>query len=90
MPVISMFFGIIIQMYSYDNKKHHTPHIHVAYQDYTAVFSISDCSIIEGQLPSKQRRLVEAWMELHIDELLADWQFATTGQEIYKIDPLRI
>ena len=89
MPVISMFFGIIIQMYLHDNKRHHLPHLHVSYQDYTTVFSINDCSILEGNLPSKQRRLVEAWMELHMDELLADWTFAINGQEIYKIDPLR-
>lgn len=85
-----MFFGIIIQMYSFDNKKHHIPHIHALYQDYSSVFSIDDCSIIEGELPSKQRRLVEAWMEIHKDELIADWKFATQGQEIYKIDPLRM
>jgi hypothetical protein len=33
MPVISMFYGIIVLMFKYDNQKHHTPHIHVEYQD---------------------------------------------------------
>lgn len=37
MPVISMFYGIIISMYFFDNKQHHLPHIHVKYQDDEAV-----------------------------------------------------
>ena len=28
MPTISMFYGILILMYFYDNKKHNCPHIH--------------------------------------------------------------
>jgi len=27
MPAISMFYGVIIYMYFYDNKKHKLPHI---------------------------------------------------------------
>lgn len=29
MPVISMFYGVIVMMYFFDDKKHHRPHIHV-------------------------------------------------------------
>ena len=32
MTIISMFYGIIISMYYFDNQKHKTPHIHVKYQ----------------------------------------------------------
>ena len=39
-------------------------------------------------LPNKMK-LVQAWMELHRDELLADWDLAVSGQHPYKIDPLR-
>jgi len=28
MPTISMFFGILIRMYFFDDKQHHAPHIH--------------------------------------------------------------
>ncbi len=28
MPIISMFYGIIIRLYLMDNKHHNTPHIH--------------------------------------------------------------
>jgi hypothetical protein len=43
---------------------------------------------LAGQLPRKQLRLVQAWIELHYDELMADWALASTGELPYKIDPL--
>ena len=36
MPTISMFYGILILMYFYDNKKHNCPHIHAEYAEYEA------------------------------------------------------
>ena len=32
---------------------------------------------------------VEAWIEIHRDEIMADWELASEGNEIYKIDPLK-
>ena len=60
MPSISMFYGIVVMMYFYDNKQHHLPHIHVRYQDTKAIFAIDSCEIIEGNLPNKQQKLVMA------------------------------
>ena len=54
MPALSMFFGLIVYMYAKDNLKHHTPHIHVEYQDYEAIFSIPDGKLLEGNLPRKK------------------------------------
>ncbi len=36
MPVISMFYGIIISLYFLDNKRHHLPHIHAKYAEFEA------------------------------------------------------
>ncbi len=88
MPVISMFYGIIVRMYLLDNKHHHLPHIHARYAEYEASIAISDGSVLAGELPRKQLRLVLAWIELHTDELLADWELASAGELPYKIDPL--
>lgn len=33
MPVISMFYGIIIRLYLVDNKQHYLPHIHARYAE---------------------------------------------------------
>jgi hypothetical protein len=65
MPTISIFYGIQIMMYFYDNTQHHKPHIHAEYQDDEAVFSILDGEVISGSLPRKQTRLVQAWIELY-------------------------
>jgi len=60
--IISMFHGIIISMYYFDNKQHKVPHIHVKYQGEEAVFSIPDGEILEGSMKTNKRKLVEAWI----------------------------
>ncbi|HEY4232183.1 MAG TPA: DUF4160 domain-containing protein [Lacipirellulaceae bacterium] len=89
MPVISMFYGVIVSMYFMDNRRHHLPHVHVRYQEDEAVIAISDSSVLEGDLPPGKIKLVLAWIEIHRDELLADWQLAVSGQQPFKIEPLR-
>jgi hypothetical protein len=44
---------------------------------------------IEGSLPNKQRRLVEAWAELHKEDLIANWNLAINGESPFKIEPLK-
>lgn len=89
MAVISMFYGIIISMYYFDTRQHNLPHIHVRYQEQEAVFSIADSEVLEGQLKTNKQRLVQAWIEIHRDELMADWQLASQGQAVFAIDPLK-
>ncbi|MCL4511818.1 MAG: DUF4160 domain-containing protein [Bacteroidetes bacterium] len=89
MPTISMFFGIVVSLYFIDNRKHKHPHIHVKYQDDEAVISIPDGKLLDGELPTAKMRLVLAWIEIHKDELMADWDLAISGQQPFKIDPLR-
>ena len=52
MPVISMFYGLIISMYFMDNKQHKLPHIHIRFGDDEAVFLIPDGDLMEGSLPN--------------------------------------
>jgi len=88
MPVISMFYGIIIRLYFLDNQRHGVPHIHARYAAFEASVRIDDGEILAGELPRKQLRLVQAWIELHRDELMADWELAVSGETPYRIDPL--
>ena len=89
MPVISMFYGIIVSLYYIDNKRHNRPHIHVKYQEHEVVLGIPEGDILEGSIPRNKLKLVEAWVEIHRDELMADWELAVNGQQPYKIEPLR-
>ena len=79
MPTISMFYGILVAMYILDTDKHHHPHIHIRYNEFKAALKI----------PSRQMKLVQAWIELHQDDLMTDWHLASTGETPFKIDPLR-
>ncbi len=88
-PEISRFFGIVIRMFAEPSVPHHRPHFHVFYQDAAAVFAIDTIEVIGGTLPQKQRRLVEAWAEIHQSELLEDWARLQAGRPPVKIEPLK-
>ena len=89
MPTISMFYGILILMYFRDNRRHHLPHIHVRYQGKNAAVSIDDGSVLDGSLPIKQLKMVQAWIEIHKEELLVNWELAINGEEPFRIAPLQ-
>lgn len=86
MPIISMFLGIIIQMFT--RGEHNSPHFHASYQGHNAVFDLEG-ELLEGEMPSRQKKFIAAWAVLHQDELLANWELAEKKQPLYKIDPLR-
>jgi hypothetical protein len=84
-----MFYGVIVSMYFMDDRQHKRPHIHARYQSDEAVFAIPEGDLLDGSLPPGKAKLVVAWIELHRDELMADWDLAVNGQHPYKIEPLR-
>jgi hypothetical protein len=53
------------------------------------VFNIDSIELIGGSLPQREKRLVEAWAELHQGELKENWERLQAGQLPYKIAPLR-
>lgn len=89
MPTISMFYGIIISIFYEDKAKHHKAHIHARYQGRSASISIEEGEILAGTIPRKQKRLVQAWIDIHKDELLADWELAESGEKPFRIKPLQ-
>lgn len=89
MPIISMFYGIIVSLYFQDNRRHKRPHVHARYQDDEAVISIPEGELLEGSLPPGKMKMVLAWVEIHQEELMADWNLAVSGQQPFRIDPLR-
>lgn len=76
-------------MYFMDNRQHKLPHIHVRYQDNEVVVAIPDGTVLEGRILGSKMKLLQAWIELHKDELMADWTLAVSGEQPYKIEPLR-
>ena len=88
MPTLSMFFGIVIRMY-YVPKEHNPPHIHAIFQGEEAVFAVADGERTAGEFPGRQTKFVQAWIEIHREELLADWELCQNGEKPFPIDPLR-
>ncbi|MFU8847635.1 MAG: DUF4160 domain-containing protein [Opitutales bacterium] len=89
MPELARFYGILIRMYMEVGVPHNLPHFHAYYQGEQAVFSIDPVNMIEGSIPGKQRRLVEAWAEIHQLELMNDWDLLQQGGVPNKIEPLK-
>ena len=85
MPVISMFFGIIIRLFFKDNKQHNTPHIHAEYQGNIAVFTIPEGTILEGTMHQERQNLFLPGLKFIG---MADWHLAVHGESVFKIKGL--
>jgi len=72
----------------HDTQRHHTPHFHVEYAEFTAVIDIHSGDVLEGDLPRNKMKLVQAWLEIHREEIAADWSLAVRGLPVQKIKPL--
>jgi hypothetical protein len=88
MPTICMFYGIIVRMYC-GKREHAPPHVHVYYQEFSAVVDVEKGEITKGDFPPRQTKLVLAWVELRREDLLADWELASAGELPFKVDPLK-
>jgi len=88
MPTISMFYGILIRMFFHDTDKHRLTHIHKEYQGDIASYAIEDGDLLPAKLPSKKHKLVVAWIEIHKEDLLADWELAVNGKKLFPIREL--
>jgi hypothetical protein len=71
MPTISMFFGIVVQMYWND---HAPPHFHAYYQGHRALIEIGEGKLIGGTMPPGALRLLREWTLRHRDELMMNWE----------------
>lgn len=59
------------------------------YQDDEVIVAMPDGEVLEGKIPKSKMKLLQAWTEIHKDELMANWELAVSGQQPYKIEPLR-
>jgi len=81
MPEIARFYGIIIKLFFSD---HPPPHFHVIYGECNALFNIETLEMIEGDLPSRAKKLVIEWATRYQNELLEMWM----TQHFHKLPPL--
>lgn len=88
MPVLSTFFGIIVRMYKEMGGKHNIPHIYAEYSGEEIVVAL-DGTVLEGNFPKNKMKLLDAWMEIHREDLEANWKLLSNGEQIFRIDPLK-
>lgn len=85
MPQISIFYGIIVLMNFID---HAPAHFHAWYGDYKITVNIKD-GVVKGEMPGRALKMILEWLDLHREELLANWEKAQTGTPLDKIEPLK-
>ena len=88
MPVLSTFYGIIVRMYKENDGKHNLPHIHAEYSGDEIVLDF-DGNIIEGHMQRNKLKILVAWVEIHRDDLEANWTLISNGEKFFRIDPLK-
>ena len=71
MPEISRFYWIVIKMFFND---HIPAHFHAEFAEYKAMIGIENGEIIQGNMPKKQLKLIQAWAILHEIELLSNFE----------------
>ncbi len=81
MHEISNFFGIVVYMFFND---YHPPHFKVTFEGYEADILIEDGSLFNGDLPVSKYKLVQAWADMHRDELMHIWE----TKDFRKVVPL--
>ena len=81
MPVLCMFYGIIVRMYREMGGN-------AEYSGQEVVVAL-DGTVLEGKIPRSQMKLLDAWMEIHKDDLAANWKLLSNGEQFFRIDPLK-
>jgi len=87
MPIISQFYGIIITMFYNKPEIHHKPHLHARYNGLKASYDL-DSNKISGDMPLKQDKLIQAWIQIHKEELNSLWILMREENKYFKIKPL--
>lgn len=85
MPVVSVFFGIVIRMFY---REHGVAHFHAEHQGQQATFTL-DGEYLAGMLSSRTaRRLIKDWAMAHQQELQVNWDRLSAGEALERIPPL--
>jgi hypothetical protein len=71
MPTISIFFGIVVQMYWRD---HAPPHVHAFYQGFEALVEFESGKVFRGHYPPAAASLVRKWVLSRQQALRDNWQ----------------
>ena len=85
MPILSVFFGIIVRMWHDD---HPPPHFHAIYGEFDAQIAIDTLEVVRGSLPRRVQVLVIEWAMAHRPALRENWRRAERHDSLLQVVPL--
>jgi len=83
--IISAFYGIAVGFTS--NQKQ--PTLIALVKDQATGINLQTNEISFGEVPNAKAILLNAWVEIHREELMMNWQTGSRSGEFFSIDPLR-
>ena len=66
-------------------NEHNPPHFKVKYAEFEANILIKNGNLLNGDLPVSKLKLVQAWTEIHKEELLEMW----ISKDFHKVNLLQ-
>jgi integrase len=89
-PMISAYYGVVLAFCRVRESTPSYPYLHARCHDgAVALFSITENTLVAGTLPFAKQVLVQAWIEIHREELIASWENGKASGDYFRIDPLR-
>lgn len=85
MPVIAIFFGIVIRMYY---KEHEPRHFHAEHQAQHGKFDFDGHQLVGNITSRNALDLIRQWAQLNRAALDANWSKIKAGQPLNRIPPL--
>lgn len=85
MPVIAIFFGIVIRMYY---KEHEPRHFHADHQAQHGKFDFDGNQVVGNITSRNALDLIRQWAQLNRAALDANWSKIKSGQPLDRIPPL--
>jgi integrase len=87
--LIAAFYGVTTAFVATNSKKDSTPFIIALCDGAEAGINIANHRVLFGQLPAHKQLLVDAWISIHREELVASWNAGRLTGEYMKVEPLR-
>ena len=86
---ICAFAGIVLYMYPEKGVQHNRPHLHAIYGDDECVLSIPEGNVLAGEIPARQLRNIQTFIDMRTQELELNWKLCMEGKDVIWIDPIR-
>jgi hypothetical protein len=89
LKLVAAFYGVMIGFSAARTQRDVAPFIIALCDGAEAAFDVVTGKVLFGQLSANKQLLVNAWVEIHREELVASWNAGRLNGEYLKLDPLR-